>query len=75
MKLETDRLEIRDFQMQDLDAIQRTVFADPAVAIPFAGRTRELEDTKLWLITHIWQVTGGWQEPGSTPLCGKRTAS
>ena len=55
--IETDRLVIRPFQMQDLEPIQRVVWDDPAVAVPFAGGTRPLDDTRRWLISRIWQVT------------------
>ena len=51
--IETDRLIIRPFEMQDLEPIHEAVWGDPAVAGPFAGKAGSLEETRLWLITCI----------------------
>jgi ribosomal-protein-alanine N-acetyltransferase len=61
--IETERLLIRPFEMEDLEAIQEKVWADPAVAGPFAGKTRTIQETRQWLVARIWQVKRD-QAPG-----------
>ena len=44
--IETERLVLRAFTMDDLEEIHRTVYADPNV-VPFWGeRVRTLEETR-----------------------------
>jgi RimJ/RimL family protein N-acetyltransferase len=47
--LETERLRIRHFEVDDLVAIQRAVYGDPDVCHYFCGPTRTLEHTERWL--------------------------
>ncbi len=47
--LETERLNLRPFQIGDLDAIYREVYSDPDVCRFFCGETRTLERTERWL--------------------------
>jgi RimJ/RimL family protein N-acetyltransferase len=47
--LVTERLVLRPFGSDD-DAIHGLVFADPLVAVPFAGVTRTLEEVRAWLV-------------------------
>ena len=39
---ETERLVLRPFTMDDLDAIHRVVYSDPEVCRLFCGRTQQL---------------------------------
>jgi ribosomal-protein-alanine N-acetyltransferase len=56
--IETERLLMRPFETEDLEAIQEQVWADPAVAGPFAGKMRTIEETRQWLIARIWEGKG-----------------
>ncbi len=47
--LETQRLLIRHFEANDLPAIHRVVYGDPAVCHFFCGQTRSIEQTRAWL--------------------------
>ena len=47
--LETERRRIRHFALDDLAAIQRTVYGDPDVCRFYCGPTRTLEHTERWL--------------------------
>jgi [ribosomal protein S5]-alanine N-acetyltransferase len=54
-RLVTERLELRPFGGDD-EAIHGLVFADPLVAIPFAGVTRTLEEVRAWLAHRALQA-------------------
>jgi ribosomal-protein-alanine N-acetyltransferase len=47
--LETERLRVRHFDLDDLAAIHRTVYGDPDVCRYYCGSTRTLEHTERWL--------------------------
>jgi len=72
--IETDRLVIRPFEESDLDAVYRVIWSDSRVAGPFAGRTRPLEETRLWLAAQIWRVTYS-QAPGCYAVARRQDGS
>lgn len=47
--LETERLLIRHFEPDDLDAIYRAVYSDPEVCRFFCGATRPIEQVRAWI--------------------------
>ncbi len=47
--LETERLLIRHFEPDDLDAIYAAVYSDPEVCRFFCGETRPIEQIRAWI--------------------------
>lgn len=53
--LETDRLTIRPFTLDDLEDLHREVFGDLEVCRHYCGNTRTREETRDWIIAQIVQ--------------------
>jgi len=51
--LETERLILRPFTMEDLQDVHREVFSDPEVCHFYCGKTRTPEETAEWLAYRI----------------------
>src|SRR5687767_10946544 len=51
--LETERLSLRPFTLDDLEAVHREVFSDPDVCRLYCGNTKTLEETAEWLTYRI----------------------
>src|SRR5437016_1990056 len=51
--LETERLFLRRFAMDDLEDVQREVFSDPEVCHFYCGKTKTPEETAEWLAYRI----------------------
>jgi RimJ/RimL family protein N-acetyltransferase len=57
--IETDRLVLRPFTMEDLEDVHREVFADPEVCHFYCRNTKPREETAEWLAYRIteWQYS------------------
>src|SRR5438067_1596761 len=51
--LETERLLLRPFTLDDLEDVYREVYSDPDVCHFYCGKTRTLEETREWLLFRI----------------------
>jgi ribosomal-protein-alanine N-acetyltransferase len=51
--LETERLVLRPFTMDDLEDVHREVFSDPEVCHFYCGNTKTLDETAEWLTYRI----------------------
>lgn len=67
--IETERLMIRPFVMADLEIAHKIIWSDPSVAGSYSTGTKNLEETRGWLIHHIWKITLG--DPGSYAVVRK----
>jgi len=68
-KLETERLILRPFTMDDLEELHRLVYADPEVATRWAGRTKTLDEISDSFARKVRQREG---EPGFLAIVLKK---
>jgi RimJ/RimL family protein N-acetyltransferase len=54
--LETERLLLRPFTLDNVAEIHRQVYSDPIVCEHYCGKTRALEETRQWIAYRIWQL-------------------